>query len=92
MTKFTLGSALSTQQNAVCAMLIITIIMTMMIILWCIMCLRLSTSDVRYTMQYFVVLKCHHEKCHNEIIIMQKGFLYAAFHTTDDDVDVGPLD
>lgn len=43
-------------------------------------------------MQYFVVLKCHHEKCHNEIIIMQKGFLYAAFHTTDDDVDVGPLD
>lgn len=46
----------------------------------------------RTTMQYFVVLKCHHEKCHNEIIIMQKGFLYAAFHTTDDDVDVGPLD
>lgn len=26
-------------------------------------------------MQYFVVLKCHHEKCHNEII-MQKRFLY----------------
>lgn len=37
-------------------------------------------TSYRIHMQYFVVFKCHHEKCHNEII-MQKRFLYShSFH------------